>query len=78
MRDRYKPTFGEPITDWVQWFAWKPVDTVDGGWAWLKHVHRRRIQLHEYLDGGSRQWWQHTINPPKPKTIDTKGVNGDE
>lgn len=27
---------------WHQWFAWRPVNTVLHGWAWLRMVERRR------------------------------------
>lgn len=32
-----------------RWFAWRPVNTVDRGWRWLRFVWRRRC----YTDRGS-------------------------
>jgi len=55
------PRFGEPVTDWFRWFAWRPVETADRGWRWLRPVWRRRIQKHDYLFGGADFWFQHAI-----------------
>jgi hypothetical protein len=59
--DAYLPTFGEPVSGWFRWFAWRPVDTVDRGWRWLVVVHRRRIHKHQYLSGGMDWWFQHAV-----------------
>jgi len=61
MDDRYAPRFGAPISNWFRWFAWRPVNTVDRGWRWLVIVNRRRIQKHNYLDGGGDFWFQHAV-----------------
>jgi len=55
----FMPRFGHPIGPWHNWFAWYPVDTVDGGWAWLVIVKRRRCQFHSHIDGGLGWWWQY-------------------
>lgn len=60
-RDRFKPVFGEPITRWYPWFAWRPVDTVDRGWRWLCFVQRRRIQLYPYLNSPFPLQFQHVV-----------------
>lgn len=57
------PMFGFPVADWHRKFAWWPVDTYDQGWKWLCHVERRRIQKHDYLDGGVDHWWQYRAEP---------------
>lgn len=59
MTDEARPMFGDPIADWHHWFAWRPVDTYDQGWKWLRFIFRRRIQKHWYLDGGDCRWWQY-------------------
>ncbi|AWN47165.1 hypothetical protein DK419_13260 [Methylobacterium terrae] len=55
------PMFGSPIGPWRLWFAWRPVQSFDGAWMWLRRVDRRRIQKHDYLTGGEplEQWWQY-------------------
>lgn len=58
-RNSYTPAFGRPIADWHKWFAWRPVNTVDRGTMWLRFVWRRRIEKHDYLDGGPDRWFQH-------------------
>ncbi len=62
-RDFYRPRFGEPITKWVKWFAWRPVETIDRGYVWFRFVQRRRIQSHEYLTYQTR-WWQYVKDRP--------------
>ena len=57
----YQPTFGEPLSDWFRWFAWRPVRTLDRGWRWLRPVWRRRCQSHDYLDGPTVSWWQNVV-----------------
>lgn len=64
-RDRFKPAYGEPITDWWQWFAWRPTDTVDRGLVWLRPVWRRRIAIYPYLwTSGPEFWLQHAVVKP--------------
>lgn len=65
MNDIYRPTFGEPIADWHRWFAWRPVETVDRGWRWLRVVNRRRIHKHHFLLGGADFWFQHAVDIEK-------------
>jgi hypothetical protein len=62
--DRYAPRFGEPVSDWYRWFAWRPIETVDRGTQWLRFVYRRRIYKHQYLDGGADWWFQHAVSKP--------------
>jgi hypothetical protein len=64
VKENYKPTFGEPISVWVRWFAWKPVRTVDHGYLWLRFVYRRCIQKHDYLSGPMEWWWQYVKDNP--------------
>ena len=63
----WQPAFGEPITPWFRWFAWRPVHTLDRGWRWMRPVWRRRCMLHDYLpDGGAGEfWWQHVVVSPE-------------
>lgn len=53
------PAFGFPVAGWHRYFAWRPVDTYDQGWKWLRFVYRRRIQKHDDLSGGADRWWQY-------------------
>lgn len=55
------PMFGNPVGPWRRLFAWWPVRLFDGTWVWLRFVSRRRIQLHQYLSGGSDHWWQYAL-----------------
>jgi hypothetical protein len=63
MSDNFLPRFGRPITKWWNWFAWRPVNTVDRGWVWLRVVKRRRIAKLPFLDGGADLWFQHVVKP---------------
>ena len=51
------PLFGEPLSPWHWWFAWRPVQTWDHRWVWLRRIQRRFIQKHEYLSHGGNDWW---------------------
>lgn len=63
MSDRYTPRFGFPIASWHRWFAWRPVNTLDRGWRWMRFVERRRIHMHGYLDDyGPDMWWQYAVD----------------
>lgn len=62
MSDHYAPMFGRPVSAWYRWFAWRPVETVDRGWQWLRVVNRRRIHKHQYLPGPSDFWFQHAVD----------------
>ena len=54
------PLFGDPVSPWHFWFAWRPVFTWDRRFVWLHRIHRRLIQKHQYLStGGNDQWWQY-------------------
>lgn len=48
------------VTEWQDWFAWKPVDTWDGK-KWLRWVKRRRISTQEYLWHRSVYHWEYTV-----------------
>lgn len=61
MPDEYASMFGEPVSGWFRWFAWRPVETVDRGWRWLRPVWRRRVHKHSYLTGGTDWWFQHAV-----------------
>lgn len=58
---RSKPLFADPITDWMPWFAWRPVRTWEGEWVWWKWIERRLCQNHSWLYGPSAldQWFQY-------------------
>lgn len=56
--DRYRPAFGVPVSAWWRWFAWRPVESVDRGWVWLRPVWRRRVHKHNYLHRGADFWFQ--------------------
>jgi hypothetical protein len=62
MTDRYQPMFGFPISKWHLWFAWRPVQTIDRGWVWLRPVWRRRIELKPFLQGGPSRWFQYVFD----------------
>ena len=53
------PMFGMAIAPWHCWFAWRPVLTVDGRFAWLRWIWRRRYQTKAYLDGPTLEWWHY-------------------
>ena len=61
----YQPRFADPISPWVKWFAWRPVNTEDYGWQWLKSVYKRRCQTKDYLDGPTMRWWQYARLEPE-------------
>jgi len=58
-----KPYFGEPVTDWLPWFAWRPIRTWDGRYRWLCWVERRRIIGHDFLSPPIGDWWQMRARP---------------
>lgn len=62
MSERYMPLFGRPVAPWHRWFAWRPVDTVDRGWRWLRVVNRRRVQKLVSLPGGFDFWFQYAVD----------------
>lgn len=64
-----KPRFAEPITDFMKWFAWRPVNTWDYGWVWLRPVYKRRCQPHEYLHNAGGWWWQYVKFLPTKEEI---------
>lgn len=39
------------------WRAWRPVNTRDEGWTWLRRVHRRRVYLD--LPGAPGPFWEY-------------------
>lgn len=53
------PLFYDAVTRWVPWFAWRPVDTTDYGWVWMRRVHKRRIQKKFSLPGPPDLAWQY-------------------
>lgn len=52
-----KLQFAEKVGPVRRWFAWKPVQTFDGCWVWLRVVARWRVQKHDHLPGTTDQWW---------------------
>lgn len=60
--DRHlQPMFGRPVSDWQSTFAWKPVNTIDEGYIWMKRYWRRRIHKLPFLHGGDDFWWQNVV-----------------
>jgi hypothetical protein len=55
----FVPAIGFPLGPYHEWFAWRPVQTYDRGYVWMRYVWRRRIQKHDYLDGPDMRWWQY-------------------
>lgn len=51
------PQFGEATAPWCQWFAWRPVITVDGRFAWMRRIWRRRYHTKPHLQGPQFRWW---------------------
>lgn len=48
----------------VPYFAWRPVDTRDAGWVWLRHIHRRRQVLAPHIGGPTGgPYWQYWRYP---------------
>ena len=43
----------------VPYFAWRPVNTKDAGWVWLRRITRRRYALAPELPGPSGPWWEY-------------------
>ena len=41
------------------WFAWRPVKTWNGQWAWLRKVQCSRVVKHDYLDGPDWEFWSY-------------------
>jgi hypothetical protein len=60
--DPYEPMFGTPVSRWFRSFAWRPMNTLDRGWVWLRPVWRRRCQKHEYLPGPLSSWFQTVVD----------------
>ena len=54
-----KPMFGDPLGPWHDWFAWHPVWTVDGRFAWLRRVLRRRFATKPHLSGPYGEWFAY-------------------
>lgn len=49
-----------------RWFAWRPVDTEDRGWRWLRMVWRRR-SYHNPDNMASMRFWDHSVQPWKER-----------
>jgi hypothetical protein len=56
-----EPLFGSAIGPWRQWFAWRPVQTFDDIWVWLRPVRRRRYQSKLDLPGSVGHWWLYAL-----------------
>lgn len=46
----------------VPYFAWRPVDTRDAGWTWLRKIARRRVYVNE---GPAGPFWDYHRYPRK-------------
>lgn len=47
---------------WHSWFAWYPVDTVDGMFVWFQTVQRRQVDVGYAQDdmlGHSNTYWEY-------------------
>jgi hypothetical protein len=52
-----------------RWFAWRPVDTHDHGWKWLRQVWRQRRWVNIDAAGhGPVRYWSYTVLTPKGAT----------
>lgn len=40
-----EPYIKMPVVEWSwqSWFAWRPVKMLNGRWAWLRYVERRKV-----------------------------------
>lgn len=77
-----EPLWGDAIGPYHRWFAWRPVETWNCGWRWLRFVYRRRCQTKPYLDGPMLQWWQYMLPREQQKrdfnVRDDDGQGNDE
>lgn len=64
MNDDMKPMFGEPISRWYKYFAWKPVSTLDRGYRWLWIIWKRKCEPHPYLSGPGHPFFQYRATKP--------------
>lgn len=67
MSDNMQPLFGEPISEWYRYFAWRPISTLDRGYRWFWIVWKRKCQPHEYLSGPMTPFYQYRATAPKAK-----------
>ena len=65
MSDDMQPLFGEPISEWYRYFAWRPISTLDRGYRWFWIVWKRKCQPHEYLSGPMTPFYQHRATKQK-------------
>lgn len=49
MRGSYGP--------WHRWYAWRPVQTEQHGWRWLRTVQRARYYFPDWLHGAPGPIW---------------------
>lgn len=56
-----KMMFTDPVGPWHWWFAWRPVQTYDQRFLWLRWCRRRWMQKHQYLQGGPDFSWQYAL-----------------
>lgn len=68
--DDMQPRFGEPISNWYKYFAWKPVETLDRGWRWLWVVYKRKCQPHIYLSGPATSFFQYRATKPDTNQLE--------
>lgn len=60
-----EPVFGDPVGPWFRWFAWRPVNTTDRGWRWLRPVYARRYQSKMHLPGPVVHWFNYSVIDPE-------------
>ena len=50
----------------VPFFAWRPVDTRDAGWVWLRRIRRRRCYVDE---GPAGPFWDYYRHEPRTERV---------
>lgn len=60
------PMFGEPVAAPHRVFLWRPRNTADQGWKWLRSVWRQRM-VYDFADAGGpiSYGWFYTAERPK-------------
>ena len=61
MYEDVAPEFGVAIGPWHEWFAWRPVETHDYGWTWMRWGWRQRYMKKPHLDRPDMRWWFYRL-----------------
>lgn len=59
--DELTPAVG--VSEWWPWFAWYPVQDLDGHWRWLRRVECRLAYQRHYPPVGCDFEWQYRMPP---------------